>query len=321
MSCVGYNLLHYRMMGTTIREESGTPFKGINQRTYYLMPLYLLAQATWYAVVGTSLVKTRIFSCLWALLAIWAWFLILRWLTRDYAVIMLGCLLISLDYHFVAGSSFGRMDMMSAALGFSGLAVFLNLREKSLSAALLWSNALAVASVFSHPIGMVHFFGLQALTLWLHRWELNIKRLASIGVPYVVAMGLWLVYILQAPSDFRAQFAANANYMGRLSAVTAPWMGVVQEVTRRYGIGFGLGPHSAGSAGPIWLKSMALAAYVLAVIVCLIAPKLRRSFPVKVLLTWSVNEFEEFMPTTNSRTPMIRSTTPAIRFPLIIISK
>lgn len=284
MACPAYNLIHHGNMGTTIWEETGSEFKGLNQRTYYLMPLYLLAEAPWFSAVGVSLVKMRVFSWLWALLALWSWFVILRCLTRDYAVILLGTLLIGLDYHFVTGSSFGRMDMMSASLGFAGLAIFLSLREKNLTAALAWSNVLVAASVFSHPIAMVHFFGLQALTLWFHRKNLSVKRLAIIGAPYLLATGLWLVYILQSPSDFRAQFAANANYMGRLSGVTEPWMGVVREVTLRYGIGFGLGPHSTGSSGPVWLKSIALLTYVLAIIVCLIVPKLRRSFPVKVLL-------------------------------------
>jgi 4-amino-4-deoxy-L-arabinose transferase-like glycosyltransferase len=290
MACPAYNLITNGGIGTTIWEETGSEYKGINTRTYCYMPLDLWTQAAWYSMVGFGLIQMRMLSTLWAVIALVAWSVILR---NSFArkVAILGVLLIAVDYAFVGDSSSGRMDMMSAALGFSGLAVFLTFRERNLTAALLVSNALVAASILTHAMGIVHFAGLQILTLYFSRKNLKVGRVALAATPYLVAGAVWSVYILQSPSDFVAQFSANAHYMHRLSGLTAPWMGIVREITDRYGVAFGLGAHSASTRGPVYLKAVVLAAYVGGFATCLIAPDLRRNPGVRWLATLSVVYF------------------------------
>ncbi|MGD1097255.1 MAG: hypothetical protein ABSB35_35380 [Bryobacteraceae bacterium] len=287
MACPAYNLITHGGTGTTIWEEAGSEFKGINQRTYYLMPLDIWAQVAWYSAVGVGLMQMRLLSMLWALIALASWLVILHFLSGNRKVEILGLALIALDYFFVGGSSSGRMDMMSASLGFCGLATFLAFRERNLTAALAGSNALVAASLLTHPMGMVHFAGLQIFTVYFNRKDLTLGRLALAATPYLAAGAVWLEYIIPSPSDFIAQFRANATYMNRLAGITAPWSGVLREITDRYGVAFGLGPHFPSTRGPVYLKAVVLAAYLGGVATCLIAPGLRRNPRVRLLAVLS----------------------------------
>ena len=62
MASPAYDLLHGGSMGTRLWEEAGSTFAGVNRHTYYLMPLYLVAQAPWYRLTGISLFSMRLFS-------------------------------------------------------------------------------------------------------------------------------------------------------------------------------------------------------------------------------------------------------------------
>jgi 4-amino-4-deoxy-L-arabinose transferase-like glycosyltransferase len=275
MASPAYDLINRGSMGTRLWEEAGSPFQGVNTHTYYLMPLHLVAQSVWYRLTGVSLLSMRLFSLMWALVAMTAWFLLMRRLF-DLNLAALTVTLISLDYFVLVDSSFGRMDMMSAALGFSGLAGFVLLRERSFALALLISNALVAAAIFTHAIAITHFCGLIFLVLYLNWRDVRLGHVVLAAAPYLVGGLLWGLYILQSPHDFEAQFSWNAGYMGRLHALTAPWAGVWREITVRYGVGYGLGSHNVGNRGPIFLKSVALLAYLAGLIGCLLTPSIRR---------------------------------------------
>ncbi len=47
-----FNLITNGTMGTPVIESAGTRLKGLDQHTYWVMPLYILAQAGWYKLVG-----------------------------------------------------------------------------------------------------------------------------------------------------------------------------------------------------------------------------------------------------------------------------
>ncbi len=130
-----FNLATRGFMGTTVLEDEGSALKGIRERTYWIPPLHLVLQAGWYKVVGFGLVQLRAVSILWGLVALGAWFLIMRQLSGERSVGLLTAGLLALDYTFVAVASLGRMDMMCAALGFAGLAAYVTLRERDLRAA------------------------------------------------------------------------------------------------------------------------------------------------------------------------------------------
>ena len=141
-------------------------YPGIHSHTYYIMPLYALAQAAWYKITGVSLLSMRLLSLLFALMALGAFYVFLRRLSFGRETALAGMALLAFDYMFLSSSSFGRMDMMSAMLGIGSLAAFLAMRERNLLSALAVSSSLSCAAVFTHPIAIVHFLALTFLVLY-----------------------------------------------------------------------------------------------------------------------------------------------------------
>lgn len=96
---------------------------------------------------------------------------------------------------------------------------------------------------------------------------------------------MWLAYISRDPSAFRAQLMGNADSHGRFGNFLHPWNAIKAELLERYLTAYGLGAHSAGHAGPIALKSLVLVCYVLAIVVCLSVPGIRKRPGTKLVLT------------------------------------
>lgn len=262
--------------------------KGVDEHAYYVMPLYLLAQGLWFKLLTPNLFIMRLFSTICGVLLLAAVYFLVRSLTgSSWSALVCGVLL-ALDYTFLVGSSFGREDMMSAALGFWALAAYMLLRARSLSTAVVASSALATAAVFTHPVAVAHFLGLAVLVLHFDRQRLRVRLFAYAALPVMLALLLFGLYVRQSPGDFLAQFGANASTGDRLLALRAPWKSLWLEVTNRYLAGFGLGPHSAGHFGPIFLKSLVLIAYLTAILASLLVRRLRRRPGVKIILGLTV---------------------------------
>lgn len=259
-----FNLATRGFMGTSVLESEGSTLKGIRERTYWIPPLHLVLQAGWYKLVGFGLVQMRAVSIMWGLVALLAWFLIMRQLSGERAMGFLTAGLLALDYTFISVASLGRMDMMCAALGFAGLAAYVALRERNLRAAVVASHALVVLSGMTHPNGIIHLAGLVLVTLYFDWRRLRPAHVALAAVPYLLGAAGWGLYVLQDPTGFVAQFSTNARDGGRLAALARPWVGFVNEFTGRYPHAFGLGANSAGHSGPIYLKSLLLVPYVAA---------------------------------------------------------
>jgi hypothetical protein len=64
----------------------------------------------------------------------------------------------------------------------------------------------------------------------------------------------------------------------------APLAGLRREITERYLIGFGLGPHSVGNSGPIRLKALILLAYVVALVGFVLVKDIRKKKGYQALL-------------------------------------
>lgn len=281
----GLNLATRGEMTTPVLETTGTKFKGLDRHTYWVMPLHLVTQAGWYKVFGFSLISMRVLSAVFGVLALFSWYFIVGNLSGNQKTGLIAFVLLAFDYVFVMAASFGRGDMMSAALGAAGLAAYLYLRERDFKWAILASQSLIAACGLTHPNGGVPFFlGLLFLTLYFDRTRLNWRYLGLAAIPYVVGALGWGAYILQAPSDFVAQFTANASTGGRMSGLTSPLGAIKNEITLRYLKAFGLGAHTAGSSGPIWLKSLVLLAYVVALAGCLSVRSIREHKGSRALL-------------------------------------
>ncbi len=257
------NLATTGSMGTLVLEGHHQFMKDIHQYTYWITPLHFLAQAAWYKVFGFSMFSMRTLSIAFALAALGAWFLIVRRISGRDGLAVFTVALIGLDYNFAMGGSSGRMDMMAAGLGFSAFAAYLLLRERRFTAAVVIANTLVCAAGLTHPVaGYLYFSGLVLLTLYYDRARLRWQHLAFAALPYLAGLGGWGLYILKDPSAFLVQFGTNTTMKGRLTGLTAPWLGIVHEVLDRYLVSFGLGPHSISNRGPIYLKFLILVWFV-----------------------------------------------------------
>lgn len=249
-----FNLITTGSMGSPVIEPSGTcvtgrkpgvVLGGINEHTYWIMPLHVLAQAGWYRIAGFSLFSLRMLSVLWGLVALASLFFIVKSLSGSHRVALLALAFIAVDYAFVSGASFGRMDMMNAALGFAAFAAYLGLRARNLKLAVAASHALAAASVFTHPNGILPFLGLIFLTLYFDRERIKLRHALLAAAPYLIFAAGWGLYILQSPSDFLAQFGANAS--GRWSGLLSPGS-LIDEIKYRYLANFYLPSYLSGPA-------------------------------------------------------------------------
>jgi hypothetical protein len=276
------NLLETGSMGTTVIEP--VIWKGINEHTYWVMPLHLVTQAGWYGVFGFSLFSMRLLSVVCGLIALGSWLLMMRKLSGDHNTELLALALIGVDYVFINGASFGRMDMMSSALGFAGCAAYLALRERNLNWAVLASQCLVVASGLTHFLGVLPFAGVLFLTIYFDFRRLSPRHLGLALIPYIVGGIGWGLYVLQDPASFVSQFTANAMASDRLDVLASPLQALKLEITNRYFVAFGLGPHSAGHSGPIMLKSLVLVGYAAAIAGALLVGEIRRQKGNRALL-------------------------------------
>ena len=280
-----YNLAANGFMGTTVFEPSER-LKGIQSHTYWVMPLYLALEAAWLKIVGFGLFEYRILSMFFGLIGLAAWFSIMRSLWGNKALAGLAVCLVGLDYYYISASSFGRMDIMCAALGFAGLAAYLHLRERNWLLAIFISHALICASGLSHFLGIMPLVGLMFLTFYYDRDKIRLKAIGVAVIPYVIGAVGWGLYILQAPSDFIAQFSSNAADNQRMSALSNPLRAVAHEIKDRYMVGFGLGSHSAGHSDFVALKALILLALVIGLLGVALTPGLRRKKGCRVLLAF-----------------------------------
>jgi hypothetical protein len=273
-----FNLSAGRPMGTTVLESAGTPLHGLERHTYWVMPLYIVGEASMYELFGAGLLQTRLFSLAWGLVVLASWFVILRALFEEKYVALVGVFVMAVDSYMIAVGSTGRSDMMCAGLGSAGLAAYLRLRSWNLFMALFVSNALVAASGMTHPNGVLYLASLTFLILYRDRRNIGWTHAGAAAAPYLVGAAMWSTYILQNPADFIAQFGSNART--RTSGITSPWA-VIRGEALRYVNAYGLGSQSSGLAR---IKIVMLVTYLAGILGVLANPFLRRQPPPRVLL-------------------------------------
>ena len=235
------SLLSTGNMGSPILESAGSYLKGIERYTYWIMPLHGILQAPWFRLFGVGLRSTRMLSVAAGLIALLCWFYVIRKVTGDRTIALLGLFLISTDSTVLILASTGRSDMLSAAFGAAALASYLFLRENHLRWALFSGHAFAVASGLTHPNGgLVAAPSLLLLHLYFDRRRLRWPHLVPIALPYLIGGAAWCVYILRAPEFFWAQFSGNAA--GRLWPLKSPLVALKREITDRFLPAYGILP-------------------------------------------------------------------------------
>ncbi|NJM52032.1 MAG: hypothetical protein HC846_00770 [Blastocatellia bacterium] len=152
------NLAQNGHFGTTVFETENTGLTRINERTYWVMPLFLLNASVSFKILGYGLFSMRLVSILWGLILLISWYLIILKLSekRMYAAIstaLLGC-----SYVISATATIARPDTMCASLGFASFAVYLWMRERNLLSAILISQTLVVLAGLTHFLGIFSLF-------------------------------------------------------------------------------------------------------------------------------------------------------------------
>jgi 4-amino-4-deoxy-L-arabinose transferase-like glycosyltransferase len=277
------NLITKGNMGTSLLDPAGTwrsvQLPGIRRHTYWIMPLYVLAQSVWYEVAGFGLFSMRALSMLWGFVAILAWYRIVLALLRDRAAAILTAGLIGIDFNFLWSAGMGRMDMMAVAFASSGLAAYLRLRERNLTVAILVSHALVAFGVFTHPLMVMVFVGLIVLQFYFDGRSIRWWHALVAAGPYLACLAGWGIYIAQSPSDFAGQFGSNAS--DRWEAFRAPFTALRLEFTRRYMEAYGF-VSTSGIASRI--KGVALACYFGGFLACLFTARIRRDRGFRAML-------------------------------------
>ena len=286
-----YNLATGGFLGTTVLEIENSPLTRINERTYWVQPLFLLNAAASFKIFGFSLFTLRLVSIFWGLVLLWSWFVIMHKLSANRGVAVLCLLLLACDYVILDNSASGRMDMMSASLGFAALAVYLGRREKNLLQAVLFSQILVVASGLTHPNGAMPFLGVLFTTVYLDWKNLGLRHFAVALLPYAIGGAAFGWWIWQDFAAWRAQFVDNVLMGGRMKGFESPLNGFVREFTSRYPQAFGLGRISGGHSGPVFLKSVILLGYLIGVGGVLLTRSLRENRQYRLLIYLAVIYF------------------------------
>jgi hypothetical protein len=312
-----YNLAHRGFLGTTILDPASSTWKsvklsGIDRHTYWVMPLSLLLNAADFRIFGFGSIQMRAPSLLFGAAFLLAWRTILRRLGAPFEVVLAALLLIAVDFHFQMQAADGRMDAMTAALGYGAIAAYLILRERGLVKAVAVSHALAAAACFTHPNGALLALLLICTMLYLDgqplpagqpaaesHWKLRqsapresaapvsgerlgFAAMAAAVVPYLAIGGAWAVYIAQAPADFNAQFAGNAADRGPM--ITEPLAALQLEITHRYIDNFGLASWFS-TAGRLNVATLVI--LLAGTLACFCIGGIRRHPGYRMILMWT----------------------------------
>lgn len=290
----GYNLVVNGHFGTTVLDETArfrqVRLDGINERTYWIMPAYPLLQGLVGGVTGFGLMTTRSVSIFFGLIAIIAVYGFAVKLSNDITTALLAAGLTAVDQYFLFAAGFGRMDMMTFALGMGSLAVFLSLRERRLTWSVGLGFAMAAVAFFAHPLGLMWAVSLALLVVYFDRSRLRLVHLAAAAAPFVLAAAAWGIYIAQDPALFRIQFGGNAS--DRWAFFASPIAEISREISVRYFSNFGLG-EGLSRIGQI--RAIPLAVYAVAVLCAISIKGLRSQSFVRVLLILGLQQFVMIM--------------------------
>ena len=279
-----FNLAEHGFFGTTVLETENSPLTRISERTYWVMPIFLLKSAASFKILGFSLYNMRLVSILAGILLIISGYFAALRLSGNEKVAVLSAILIACDYTVLDTASQSRPDISCAAFGFSAIAAFLVWREKNFALAVLLSQTLVVLAGLTHPNGIMYFFALIFLTFFFDFKQLKLKHFGIALIPYLIGGTVFGLYVLQDIQAFKDQFIDNALMGGRMSGFDSPFSGIIREFTERYPHAFGLQENSSGHSGPIYIKSLILIGYALGVLGVLLTKELRQNRNYRALL-------------------------------------
>lgn len=272
------NLAQNGHFGTTVFEMEDSKLTRIDQRTYWVMPLFLINSAAVFKLFGFSLFAMRFISIFWGIILLLSWYFIILKFSASRCCAIICMTLMAASYVVLSTATLGRGDTMCAALGFAAFSVYLWKREQNLSVAIFISQTLIVAAGMTHYLGILPFLGLLFLTIYYDYRSIQLRHITIALSPYLVVGSLFLLWILQDPIAFKDQFLDNATASGRMQGFTSPLSIITNEFTIRYPRAFGLINVTAGHSGPIYLKSLMLVGFILGLLGVIFTTQLRKKY-------------------------------------------
>jgi 4-amino-4-deoxy-L-arabinose transferase-like glycosyltransferase len=230
-----YNLLHHGHFGTSTIDPQGYLLRAelthINQRTYWVLPLSLLAQVPWYVAFGFGLVQMRLLTLVFGLLAIAALYTWTARLTGSWSAALVAGLLMAQDNILLWRSADGRMDVMCLALGLIGMAAYLRWRERSLSQALLIGSTFVCLAGLTHPNAIILLLCLIVTILVLDGPRLRWAHIVPFAVPFLIGGAAYAAWALRDLAGFQGQMLGN-RATDRMILFKHPLNTILDEITR-----------------------------------------------------------------------------------------
>jgi hypothetical protein len=271
-----YNLVHRGHLEVTQWERARQSHKA-----YWMPPIFFLAQAAWQMIVGFGVIQLRLGTVVWGLVLLFAAGSIVRRVTGDGILSALIAVALATDYTYLMHAGIGRCEIMSAALAILASAVYLMLRNRSLTAAVFTSHALMTLSGLTHPVGgMLWMPCLLGLQFGLDARRLQWKHYALGALPYVLGVLGWGAYIVQDPAEFKRQFFGISLSEHRFAGFAHPVTAIRRELGRfvQY---YGLRPDASWA---VRLKVMLPVGYLMGLAGALLIPTIRRRPFIKACL-------------------------------------
>jgi len=232
------------------------------------------------------MLSMRYFSVLWGTVLVFAYYVVVRKISRDRRTTWLVLLLMVFNYDLINLTT-ARYDGMAAALSACGLAAYAALRERHLSLALFAANACIAVAAMTHPYGALGFGYLLILFLVLDRKQFRPSYLALVAIPYVIALFSWTLYISQDVIMFKSQFLSNAQ--PHKTSLLHPLSLLVSELHERYWVLFA--GMRAGVPVYMRLKLGILILYLISFIAAVLTPTIRKNKASSALLACAMFGF------------------------------
>lgn len=193
----GIEWIRHGVLGTSL---IGDLIDGMETRTYWVPPVYLVTIAAVFKAFGIGVVQMRLFSAVCGIASVLLVWLICRRLTDRPWLPWIAAALLLIDPIYIRAMTIGRMDIMAVVFGLGSIYACQRWR-------IMWiSGLLAGLALTTHPMGGA---AVAALFLTIVTDSSDTKRLRSFGHAAIglgIALLPWLIYILQDPHSFLVQF-------------------------------------------------------------------------------------------------------------------
>ncbi len=219
-------------LGTTVLESAGSGNLRIQERTYWVMPFYLVLQAAYLKVAPDSLRSVRFLSVLMIPLALVSFWIVLDRLGWPRMASLGAAALLGISYPLLTAARLARPDLLAFALGWAGVALYVALRERRFLLAVLLSQTALMLSALTHPNAVLPFLALVVIAVWQDRSRWGMFPVAVGLIPYLAGFGAWGLYILQDTEAFWAQFRYNSA--DRVALSLNPVSVIWSEIRLRY---------------------------------------------------------------------------------------